>query len=147
MTEKTTERMRVAAPPERCYAVITDFEAYPEWVADVKQVEILDTEPGGRASRVRFRAAAFGRSTTYTLDYDYSAAPDEVSWVLQEGDLTTRLDGRYRFDAAGDGETEVSYELSVELKVPIPGFVKRRAEGHIIHAAVRELRARAESLA
>jgi hypothetical protein len=39
----------------------------------------------------------------------------------------------------------VRYELSVELRVPIPGFVKRRAEGHILHAAVRDLKTRVES--
>jgi len=33
----------------------------------------------------------------------------------------------------------------VELKVPLPGFIKRRAEGRIVGGALRELKARAEA--
>lgn len=144
--EHTAEQMVVAGSPERCFAVVTDFEAYPEWVADVKEVLVLERDAAGRAAVVRFRAGAFGRSTNYVLAYDYSGAPTEVSWVQKEGDITNRLDGCYRFRPADDAATEVRYELAVELRVPIPSFVKRRAEGHILHAAVRDLKQRVESL-
>ncbi len=145
MAEQTTERMVISGSPERCFAVVTDLERYPEWVAGLKQVEVRERDAEGRASLVAFRAAAFGRSTSYTLAYDYSKAPQAVSWVQRDGDVTARLDGSYRFVAAGEGETEVFYELTVELKVPIPGFVKRRAEGYILHAAIRDLKKRVES--
>jgi ribosome-associated toxin RatA of RatAB toxin-antitoxin module len=145
VAEKTAESMVISGSPDRCFAVVTDLERYPEWVGDLKSVQVLERDDAGRASLVSFRAAAFGRSTSYTLSYDYSSAPREVSWVQTEGDLTTRLDGHYRFEPAGDGETKVTYTLAVELKVPIPGFVKRRAEGHILHAAIRDLKSRVES--
>jgi ribosome-associated toxin RatA of RatAB toxin-antitoxin module len=137
--------MLIAGSPERCFAVVSDVEHYPEWVADVKEVQVLERDEQGRALVVSYRAGAFGRSARYVLVYDYSGAPHELSWTQREGDLTSRLDGRYRFSATNDGATEVSYELDVELKVPIPGFVRRRAEGHILHAAVRDLKSRVES--
>ncbi|HXZ83406.1 MAG TPA: SRPBCC family protein [Acidimicrobiales bacterium] len=143
--EHTAQKMTIAGTPERCFAVVTDIERYPEWVADVKEVHVLERDTAGRPSVVSFRAGAFGRSTSYVLSYDYSDAPSAVSWRQRDGDLTNRLDGRYEFRAAPDGTTEVRYELSVELRVPIPGFVKRRAEAHILHAAVRDLKARVES--
>lgn len=143
--ERTAERLVIAGTPARCYAVVCDVEAYPEWVADVKDVAVLARDDEGRASVVRFRAGAFGRSTSYVLAYDYTNAPTEISWTQRDGDITHSLDGRYRFVAAEDGATEVNYELSVDLRVPIPGFVRRRAEGHILHAAVRDLKARVES--
>ncbi len=143
--EHTAETMVVAGTPQRCLEVVADVEAYPRWVADVKQVEVLERDGAGRPAVVHFRAGAFGRSTSYVLAYDWSLAPEEVSWIQKDGDLTNRLDGRYRFAPRSDGTTEVRYELSVELRVPIPGFVKRRAEGHILHAAVRDLKARVES--
>jgi ribosome-associated toxin RatA of RatAB toxin-antitoxin module len=145
VAERASERMIVEAPPERCYAVVADIERYPEWVADLKEVSVLERDGSGRPTVVAFRAAAFGRSTRYTLEYDYAKAPAELSWVQREGDLTHRLDGSYRFDPAGEGATEVTYSLDVELRVPLPGFIKRRAEGHILHAAVRDLKARVES--
>lgn len=136
--------MTIAGTPERCFSIVTDFERYPEWVADVKEVRVLERDQEGRGSVVSFRAGAFGRSTSYVLAYDYTGVPNVVSWRQQDGDLTSRLDGKYEFRAGSDGVTEVSYELSVELRVPIPGFVKRRVEAHILHAAVRDLKTRVE---
>jgi len=137
--------MIVHASPERCRAVALDVEHYPEWAADIKEVEVLARDAEGRAQRVRFRAAAFGRSTTYTLVYDHSGAPGTFSWKLEEGDLTRVLDGWYTFEAVDGGDTEVTYHLVAELLLPIPGFVKRRTEGRIMHTALKELKARAET--
>ena len=143
MAEHTTQRMMIRATPARCFQVVTDFDNYPQWAADIKQVTIEERDAQGRPVRVTFRAAAFGRSTTYTLDYDYSVA-NRLAWVQSRGDLTNRLDGAYTFDAVGDGDTEVTYELDVELRVPLPGFIKRRTESRIISIALRELQARVE---
>jgi ribosome-associated toxin RatA of RatAB toxin-antitoxin module len=137
--------MVIHGSPERCFAVATDVERYPDWVADVKEVTVLERDAESRPLLVAFRAGAFGRSTSYVLVYDYSAAPQAVSWTQREGDITNQLDGSYRFTPADEGGTLVHYELAVDLRVPIPGFVRRRAEGHILHAAVRDLKARVES--
>lgn len=145
MAEQTTERMVVDASPAHCFAVVADIERYPEWVADLKEVHVLESDDEGRPVVVSFRAAAFGRSTNYTLVYDYSKAPVQFGWVQRSGDLTDRLDGFYRFAEAPGGGTEITYKLVVELRVPLPGFIKRRAEGNILHAAIRDLKARVES--
>lgn len=146
MPEQATERMTVAATPERCFDVAVDFERYPEWAADIKSVTVEARDDQGRGTLVNFRAAAFGRSTSYTLRYDYGDAPRTLAWVQDSGDLTSRLDGEYVFERGGDDTTtDVTYHLVVELKIPIPGFVKRRAEGRIMGTALRELKARVES--
>lgn len=150
MSEKVTEHLQVQATPERCYEVIADFESYPDWAADIKHVEIEKRDAKKRPSLVQFRAAAFGRSTNYTLKYDYAKAPEELSWVLYESDSTKKMDGRYLFkEANGSGAerpaTDVTYDLEVEMAFPIPGFVKRRAENRIMQTALKELKARAES--
>lgn len=135
--------MTIKASPERCYGISADFECYVEWASDIKEVEIVSRDAQGRAVRVAFRAAAMGRSTRYILEYDYSVAPEGLSWHLIEGDLESRLDGRLVFDGCEDG-TEVTYHLAVELKVPVPGFLKRRAETRILDT-LDELRVQAES--
>ncbi len=145
MQEQATERMIVRASPERCVEVALDVERYPECAADIKEVEVLARDGEGRAERVRFRAAAFGRSTTYTLLYDHSGAPGVLSWKLEQGDLTRVLDGWYIFESTDSGDTEVTYHLVAELLMPVPGFVKRRTEGRIMHTALKELKARAEA--
>ena len=143
MTQRATESITVSALPETIYRVVTDFEHYDEWVTDLKRVEVLTRDDQGRGLEVEFRAAAFGRSTTYTLHYDYAHAPAELSWHQVQGDLTETLNGRYRFEPAGD-ETNVTYDLEVELLVPIPTFIKSRAAYRIQTQALRELKAQAE---
>jgi ribosome-associated toxin RatA of RatAB toxin-antitoxin module len=143
VAEHATEHTTVAASPERCYAVVTDIERYPQWAADIKQVTVDERDDQGRPAVCSFRAAAFGRSTSYTLAYDYSGAPRVLAWRLVRGDITTKLDGSYVFEPAGSG-TEVTYHLDVELRVPIPGFIKMRAASRVISTALRELKARAE---
>ena len=147
MAEQATEHATVAAPPERCYAVVTDIEHYPEWAADIKQVTVDRRDDQGRPLLCSFRAAAFGRSTSYTLEYDYSDAPHVLAWRQTKGDITTKLDGRYVFEPAVGGGTDITYHLEVELRVPIPGFIKLRAASRIMSTALRELKSRAESSA
>jgi len=145
VAELATERMLVAAPPEQCFAVVSDIERYPEWAADIKDVTVRSRDADGRPAEVTFRAGAFGRSTSYTLSYDYSGAPGALAWKQTAGDLTSKLDGRYSFERADNGSTEVAYTLEVELRVPLPGFIKRRAQSRIMHTALEELKTRVES--
>ena len=141
-----TERMVVTATPDQCFAVVSDLERYPEWAADIKEVEIKERDEQGRPLLVTFRAAAFGRSTSYTLAYDYADAPHVLAWKLTQGDITTKLDGSYIFDPGVSGGTDVTYHLEAELRVPIPGFIKMRATSRIMATAMRELKARVESI-
>ena len=144
MAEQATQRMIIRATPAECFAVVTDFEHYPEWAADIKQVSMLERDDEGRATKVAFRVAAFGRSTSLVLVYDYVDAPARLSWTQDHGDLTSRYEGEYSFESSGE-DTEVVYHLYVELRVPLPGFIKRRAEGRIMGTALRELKSRVEA--
>src|ERR1700676_5263636 len=126
MGEHATQQIVILASPQACFDVAVEFERYPEWAADVKEVTVVERDEAGRGTLVRFRTAAFGRSTAYTLRYDYADAPDRLAWVEVEGDITTKLDGEYQFAAVNGGDsTEVTYHLEAEVRIPIPGFVKR----------------------
>ena len=143
--EQATQQIVIEAPLQRCYDVAVDVERYPEWAGDIKEVVVAERDPEARPSVVRFRAAAFGRSTGYTLRYDYSGAPQRLSWVEVEGDITNRLDGTYEFVPLDDGQaTQVTYHLEADLRIPLPSFVKRRAAVMITHAALHDLKARVE---
>ncbi|MGY6500246.1 MAG: SRPBCC family protein [Acidimicrobiales bacterium] len=148
MSEQATERTLINAPADRCYEVAADVEHYPEWAHDVKEAEVRSRDDHGRPLDVAFRTAAMGRSTNYTLRYDYTGAPTRLAWHLVEGDVTRKLDGAYEFAPhdGSDGVTSVTYTLEVDLVVPLPGFVKRRAEARILRTALPELKARVESI-
>jgi hypothetical protein len=142
MVDQATQRMVVGASPARTWKVLTNFDEYRLWAHDLKSVTVQERDDEGRGLLVAFRAAAMGRSTSYTLRYDYSQAPDVLAWKLIEGDLTRKLDGSYELlPVEGDpNRTEVVYHLEVELVVPLPGFVKRRTKARIIQIALRQLR-------
>ena len=146
MVDQATERTTVTASPEQCFAAAIDFERYPDWASDVKMARVLSRDEDGRAVDVEFRAAAMGRSTTYTLRYFYGSNPLRLAWRLQRGDVTRRLDGEYEFLPVprDPSSTEVGYHLAVDLSVPLPGFVKRRAEARIVRTALEEFTAYVE---
>ena len=97
MTDHATQSTIIDATPEQCFAVVIDFERYPDWATDVKQVTVERRDDDGEGGDVIFRAAAMGRSTTYTLRYFYGSNPLRMAWRLIDGDLTRKLDGEYEF--------------------------------------------------
>lgn len=144
MADQVDERIKVAATPEHCWAIATDYESYPEWVRDVKHAAIVERDDQGRGTRVEYRAAAMGKSIRYVLAYDYTDAPHSFSWRFVEGEILRRLDGTYRFEPVAPDSTRVHYTLLVELAVPLPGLIKRRAASLIMGNALRELKRRIE---
>ena len=143
MAETATETITIAAAPDQVWAIATDLERYPEWAHDVKDVVITSRDPDGRPSHVEFRTSALGRSTHYTLQYDYSHAPEHARVDDGEGRHPALDRGRLPLRAHPDGGTVVHYDLAIELVVPLPGFVKRRAERRILNA-IKEMKAFAE---
>lgn len=131
----------VAASVDKCFSVGIDLEAYPEWADGITGVTIEQRDELGRPVRARFEASALGRNASYVLAYDLEGAPGRLGWSLVDGDLARRLEGSYVFSPAESDEsepemTDVTYELLVDLAVPLPGFVKRRAEDKIVSAAL-----------
>jgi ribosome-associated toxin RatA of RatAB toxin-antitoxin module len=143
VVDSASETELIAASAEKCFAVAIDVERYPEWAPDVKEALVRERDSQNRPVLVEYRASALGRSTHYTLKYDYANAPKQISWHLAQGDIMRSIDGSYKFEQS-DANTKVTYSLSVELIVPLPGFIKRRAEGRILHT-LKELKARCES--
>ena len=83
---------------------------------------------------------------SYVLAYDWDG-DDGVRWDLAEpGSVISAMSGGYLLAEAARG-TEVTYDLAVDVRIPMPGMLKRRAEKTIIDTALKGLKDRAESLA
>ncbi|MEM8925844.1 MAG: SRPBCC family protein [Actinomycetota bacterium] len=139
----------VQASIQACFDVAIDLEAYPDWVAGITAVTVDERDDAGRPVRARFEATGMGRRSAYALAYDLGQAPNQLHWSMVEGDLTSRLEGAYLFEPSAtspDDATDVTYELLVDLAVPLPGYIKRRAEDKIVEAALERFRNRVESL-
>ncbi len=126
-------------------AVIADFESYPSWIKGMQSAEITAMGEDGRAERVRFALDVPPIRDKYTLGYVWHSDL-EVSWGLVEATLLRSLDGVYRLRDLGNGSTEVTYELKLDLAVPIIGMLKRKGERILIETALKGLKTRVETL-
>ncbi|MFC6085338.1 SRPBCC family protein [Sphaerisporangium aureirubrum] len=143
MAERTTSSITIAAGPSSVTEVIADFASYPEWAGQVKSAQVLTTGDDGRPETVRFVLDAGVISDQYTLGYRWTG-DEAVDWhIVQPGTMVAALTGSYRLVPAGDGTT-VTYELSVDLKVPMIGMIKRKAEKVIVDTALKGLKKRVE---
>lgn len=143
MADEVSERVVVDADSATVLDVIRDVEAYPQWQAETTEAEVLKRHDDGLPERVRFVVDGGVFREAMVLDYRHSATG--MSWSLVEGNQLRRNDGRYQVTDRGDGTTELSYALAVELAIPLPGLVRRRAAKRIVDTALRGAKSRAES--
>ena len=146
MGSRTSSSIQVAAPTADVMGVIADFAEYPRWATALRSAEVLESEPDGRASKVRFTLDAGVLRDTYVLAYTWDG-DTQVTWELAEpGAVISQMSGGYRLAGRDPGGADISYELTVDVRIPMPGLLKRRAEKMIIETALKGLKARAESL-
>jgi ribosome-associated toxin RatA of RatAB toxin-antitoxin module len=146
MAEQTSSSIVIDAPPAAVMDVIADFAAYPEWAKGVKQATVRTEGAGGRAQEVFFVLDVAPIKDEYTLAYTWNGDHD-VTWTLAEGKMLRALDGAYVLTDRGDGSTEVTYRLALDVSIPLIGMIKRKGEKILIDTALKGLKQRVESLA
>ncbi|AVZ72549.1 cyclase [Streptomyces lunaelactis] len=145
MAEHTSSSITIEAAPADVMGVISDFTRYPEWTGEVKEAEVLATDAKGRAEQVRLVLDAGAIKDDHTLAYTWNG-DNEVSWTLVKSQMLRAIDGSYTLAAVGGGDrTEVTYQLTVDVKIPMLGMIKRKAEKVIIDRALAGLKKRVES--
>ncbi|HET6353519.1 SRPBCC family protein [Streptomyces sp. NBC_00322] len=145
MAEHTSSSITIEAAPADVMGVISDFARYPEWTGEVKEAEVLATDAKGRAEQVRLVLDAGAIKDDHTLAYTWNG-DNEVSWTLVKSQMLRAIDGSYTLAAVGGGDrTEVTYQLTVDVKIPMLGMIKRKAEKVIIDRALAGLKKRVES--
>ncbi|MFE0425954.1 SRPBCC family protein [Streptomyces sp. NPDC058953] len=145
MAEHTSSSIIIDAAPAEVMDVISDFDRYPEWTGEVKQAEVVSRDAEGRAEEVRLVLDAGAIKDDHTLAYTWNG-PDQVSWTLVKSQMLRAIDGSYTLRPVdGGGKTEVTYRLTVDVKIPMLGMIKRKAEKVIIDRALDGLKKRVES--
>jgi ribosome-associated toxin RatA of RatAB toxin-antitoxin module len=145
MAEHAEGSTEVFATPAEVMAVVADFDAYPDWVGNLDEVEVLARDRRGRGTRVAFRLGTPWGEQAYTLAYRYQPKDAGVSWSYVEGTLDD-LAGSYVLAPTGEGTTRVTYQLEVSLGTPVPGFLMRQAAKQIVRSALGDLKRRVESM-
>ena len=123
MADQTTSSIVVDAPPSEVMAVIADFPAYPAWAKGVTTADVVSELPDGRADQVFFRLDVSPIKDEYTLAYAWSG-DEQVTWTLVEGKMLRALDGAYVLGDRGDGTTDVTYRLALDVSIPLIGMLQ-----------------------
>ena len=135
----------IDAPLEDVMEVLEDYEAYPEW-AEVQRAEVRQRAEGGRATEVAFEVdvPVLGRAA-YTLSYRYAPGDTGLSWVTKDARGAIRdIRGEYLLDELDGSTTRVTYRLSLEIGVLVPGFVRTEGSKRVIENALERLKRRVE---
>jgi len=144
MADRTSSSISIKAERPGIMAVIADLEAYPDWASGIREFTVQETGEDGRPLRARLTFDGGPFSDTVGLAYEWQG-DESVTWTLvDKGNVVTGLHGSYTLAEGGDG-TEVTYELAVDVRVPMIGMVKRKAEKRIIDSALKGLKRHVES--
>ena len=145
MSELSTSTITIDAPIDAVRAILFDLAAYPTWSTAIKSAEVKATDDQGRATSVKVSIDAGMMKDRVLLNYDWSAAPDRLEFSLDEANLLTAMNGAYITKAIDADTTSVTYELGVEVSMPIPAMMRTKAEKATIDQALAQLKEHAEN--
>ena len=143
MADKTAQTTFIDADLRTVMEVIADIASYPEWVSEYTETEVLEVDAEGYPVIARLVLDAAVLRDTMVLAYEWPEDRTSVRWWLLSSTLLKALDGAYLLTPNGTG-TDVTYELSVDLAMPMIGLLKRKAERRLTDTALKDLKKRVE---
>ena len=144
MSDVTTSTVTIAAAADDVRAMVFDIANYPSWSSSFKSVTVLESDGQGRPTQVQMGVDAGALKDKPTLNYDWAAAPDRLDFSLEDADLLTEMSGSYIVKDNGD-ETEITFELTVALSMPVPEMMRVKAEKSTIDLALKQLKEKLEN--
>ena len=144
MSSVSTSTINITASADEVRAVLFDIASYPSWSTSFKSVTVLESDGQGRPTQVSMSVDAGALKDKPTLNYDWSAYPDRLDFSLEDADLLTQMSGAYIVKDNGD-ETEVTFELTVALSMPVPDIMRTKAEKSTIDLALKQLKEKLEN--
>lgn len=144
MADISSHSTQIQAPIEQVREIIFNLEGYPSWSSAIKTVEVLERDSSSRPTKLTLKVEAGVLKDRPTLVYDWSKAPNEISFSLEEADLMTQMDGKYEIKDNGDDSVTVTYSLTTALSMPVPDLMRRKVEKTTIEQSLSELKQKLE---
>ena len=144
MADFSSNSQNIEAPASEVAAVLVDLESFPSWSSAIKSVEVQERDGSNRPTKAIVKIEAGVLKDRATLNYDYSKFPNAISFSLEEADLMTAMNGKYTLKSLDSDTTLVTYELGVELSLPVPRMMISKTEKSTIDLALKELQAQFE---
>lgn len=127
----------IEATPEEILDIIADVEQTPSWSPQYQDSVILDRYPDGRPKQAKMTVKAAGLTDHQVIEYTWGA--DTVTWTQVSGSHLKAQDAGYTLTPEGD-KTRVRFDITIDLMVPLPGFILKRAMKGGVETATDGLR-------
>ena len=144
MSELSSSTVTIDAPAAEVSAILKDLESYPSWSTSIRSVEINERDGSANPVKVTIKVEAGPLKDSVSLNYDWSEAPNKISFSLEDANLLTEMTGVYLVKDNGDDTTDVTYQLKVGISMPVPEMMRKKQEEATIQLALAQLKARAE---
>ena len=108
---------------DKFFDTVVRYEDYPKFVEGCTSVKVERKGPG--KARVTYYVSMM-KDIMYTLDHEEDKATGVVRWTLVDSDFFKANSGRWEIKSVSGGKIDVLYDLSVEFKIPVPGFILNR---------------------
>ncbi|MFT3709403.1 MAG: SRPBCC family protein [Archangium sp.] len=106
----------INAPVEKCWAVISDYERYPEFLPEVKKIRTMNRR--GNEVDVQYEAEVV-KVIKYTVHMK-EEGPKKVSWSFIDGEFMKDNKGGWVLEDGGNGTTKATYSIEVEVGMLVP---------------------------
>jgi hypothetical protein len=136
---RASREVLIDAAPEVILDALADVESVPSWSSLHKRAEVVDTYDDGRPHHVKVTVKLMGISDKETLEYHWGRdwlvwdAHDTYQQQAQHVEFTLRPEA---------GKTRVRFDITMELRAPIPEFLMKRARKQVLEIATEGLRER-----
>ncbi|WKG02649.1 SRPBCC family protein [Mycolicibacterium sp. HK-90] len=137
MATSDSREVVIEATPEEILDVVADVEATPTWSPQYQRAEILETYDDGRPKQVKMTVKAAGLTDEQVIEYTWSE--NKVSWTLVRAGQLKAQDASYTLTPEGD-KTRVRFDITIDLSVPLPGFILKRTMKGGVETATDGLR-------
>jgi ribosome-associated toxin RatA of RatAB toxin-antitoxin module len=137
MATSDSREVVIEASPEEILDVIADVESTPTWSPQYQSSEVLEAYDNGRPKRVKMKIKTAGISDEQVVEYTWSG--DVVSWTLISAGQLKSQEASYTLTPEGD-KTKVRFDITIDLSIPLPGFVLKRAMKGGVETATEGLR-------
>lgn len=137
MATSDSREVVIEATPQEILDVVADVEATPSWSPQYQRAEILESYDDGRPKQVKMTVKAAGLTDEQVIEYTWSE--NKVSWTLVRAGQLKAQDASYTLTPEGD-KTKVRFDISIDLSVPMPGFILKRTMKGGVETATEGLR-------
>lgn len=106
--------------PEQFYAIVSDYEKYPEFLDEVKKCKVIEAK--GAKKLVEYQVSMI-KSFAYRI-WITEEANKKVAWTFESGDIFKTLSGSWEIADLG-GKTQAKYSVDATFKIFVPGPVAK----------------------